>query len=312
MKYELMLRILFYLLARGKTSASKLASRFEISTRSVIRYINEISLAGIPVTSDYGRNGGYYIADSYKLTDGFMTKAEFDALIAAAEAFNGPVGEKHLTSAIEKLQSLHRPNSAGGELKAGNFLIDFSTWGGQNDANSIISVIETAIEKLITVNITYVDKNSNRTEREIEPHVIVLKQGVWYVYAYCRVRNEFRIFKLSRILYASQTNNKFVKRQTDIGALTYENWLESSNAEYVDLMIEPDALSDVEEWLGVKNVYRKADGNFYASCKLPVDDWLVSKLTSYGNKVKILSPESLIWAVKGRATDVLELYAEYR
>ena len=66
MKYEMMLRILFYLLARGKTSASKLASRFDISTRSVIRYVNEISLAGIPIIADNGRNGGYYIADSYR------------------------------------------------------------------------------------------------------------------------------------------------------------------------------------------------------------------------------------------------------
>ena len=58
MKYEMMLRILFYLLSRGKTSASKLASRFDISTRSVIRYVNEISLAGIPIIADNGRNGG--------------------------------------------------------------------------------------------------------------------------------------------------------------------------------------------------------------------------------------------------------------
>ena len=48
----MMLRILFYLLSRGKTSASKLASRFDISTRSVIRYVNEISLAGIPIIAE--------------------------------------------------------------------------------------------------------------------------------------------------------------------------------------------------------------------------------------------------------------------
>lgn len=308
MKYEMMLRILFYLLARGKTSAAKLASRFDISTRSVIRYVNEISLAGIPIIADNGRNGGYYIADSYKITDGFMTKEEFDALITAAEACNEPLGEKHLSSAIDKLKSLYRPNAANGELKAGNFLIDFSGWYGQDDAKSVISVIEEAIENEVTVNIVYVDKNGNRTEREIEPHVIILKQGVWYIYAYCRTRKEFRTFKVSRIIYATHTTQKFTKRPTDINSLNNERWFEGNDSEYVDIRIYPEALTDVEEWIGVKNVYKNTDGYIYASCKLPIDDWLISKIASYGGKVEVISPKSLKRAVINRAKEILELY----
>ena len=308
MKYEMMLRILFYLLARGKTSASKLASRFEISTRSVIRYVNEISLAGIPIIADNGRNGGYYIADSYRITDGFMTKEEFDALIAAAEAFNDSLGEKFLSSAVDKLKSMHRPRQNNGELKAGNFLIDFSSWYGQNDTKAIISVLEEAIERKVTVNIVYVDKNGNKTEREIEPHVIILKQGLWYIYAYCKIRHEFRTFKLSRISYATQTETKFVKRPTDLEALTNEKWFDESNAEYIDLRIDESCVNDVEEWLGVNSIYRNTDGWIYASNKLPVDEWLISKIAGYGGKVAVLSPVSLKYAVLNRAKEILELY----
>lgn len=308
MKYEMMLRILFYLLARGKTSASKLASRFDISTRSVIRYVNEISLAGIPIIADNGRNGGYYIADSYRITDGFMTKEEFDALIAAAEAFNDSLGEKHLSSAVDKLKSMHRPRQNNGELKAGNFLIDFSSWYGQNDTKAVISVLEEAIERNVTVNIEYVDKNGNKTEREIEPHVIILKQGLWYVYAYCKVRNEFRTFKLSRISYATQTETKYKKRPTDLGLLTNEKWFDESNAEYIDLRIDESCVNDVEEWIGVNSIYRNTDGWTYASGKLPIDEWLISKIAGYGGKVAVISPESLKMAVVNKAKEILELY----
>ena len=65
MKHEIMIRILFILLARNKVSASEIATRFEISRRTVYRYIDTLCLANVPILVDRGANGGFYIADSY-------------------------------------------------------------------------------------------------------------------------------------------------------------------------------------------------------------------------------------------------------
>ncbi len=308
MKYEMMLRILFYLLARGKTSGSALASRFGISQRSVMRYVDEISLAGIPIISDPGRNGGYYIAESYKITDGFMTKDEFDAILAAANACNERLGDKNLTTAIDKLKSVYRPNSANIDLKAGNFLIDFSNWNGSDNAKEIISVMENAIEKERTVSVKYVDRNGNQSVREIEPHVIVMKQGLWYVYAFCRTRNEFRTFKISRITYAHETENPFKKREFDPAALTTLNHIDDGETVFVDMEIEKNAVTEVEEWLGVESVYMNSQGRYAASCKLPLDSWLVSKITSYGGRVRVTAPEELKTAIANHAREILAQY----
>lgn len=308
MKYEIMLKILFYLLSRGKTSAVNLASRFGISSRSVMRYIEAISLAGIPIISETGRNGGYYIADSYKITDGFMTAEEFEALISAADACNTQLREKNLSSAIDKLRSVYRPNKSISELKAGNFVIDFTSWNGDDNVRAIVDVIEKAIEESVTLNTGYVDKNGNKSSRYIDPHVLILKQGVWYVYAYCHVRKEFRTFKLSRILYASLTGENFIRKEVDVSGLTNKIWFERDESEFVDLKIDPDAVNGVEEWLGVNSIYKGADGNYGASAKLPVDEWLIEKITGYGGKVKVIAPERLKNAVIERAKEILNVY----
>lgn len=307
MKFETTIKILFYLLARGKTSAKTLASRFSISTRSVVRYVDTLSLAGIPVIADTGRNGGYYIAESYKITDGFMTKEEFDAVLSAVHACNERLSDKHLTSAADKLKSVYRPNSDYTDLKAGNFWIDFTNWNGSDNAKEMISIFERAIEKERIVKIKYVDRNGNKSVRSIEPHVIVMKQGQWYVYAFCRTREEFRTFKISRISYADVTDNPFKKREVDLSLLSAQNF-ENQENEYVDFSIDETAVADVEEWLGVENVYQKTDGTYAASCKLPLDEWLISKIMGYGDKILVTSPDALKKEISKRAKKLYERY----
>ena len=75
MKYELMIKILFLLLSKKKVSAAYIARRFDISTRTAFRYLTAISLADIPLISEPGRNGGYYIAESFRLPASVMTES---------------------------------------------------------------------------------------------------------------------------------------------------------------------------------------------------------------------------------------------
>ena len=93
MKYEIMIKMFFCLLAKRKMSAGELAARFEISTRSVYRYIDEMTVAGIPIDVARGANGGIYISDAYKLPRGFLTREEYEQAIAAMEAVIPENGE---------------------------------------------------------------------------------------------------------------------------------------------------------------------------------------------------------------------------
>ena len=146
------------------------------------------------------------------------------------------------------------------------------------------------------------------SERDIEPHTLILKQGLWYVYAYCLSRNEFRLFKIGRIEKANDTNKTFTRRSTENLKDTLNTWYNNLSVESVTLSFDKNAKADVEEWLGVDKVYKLSDGTFNATFNLPIDEVLVGKILSFGNKVKVLEPSSLknqiVLATKG----VLDLY----
>ena len=74
MKYEIMINILFDLLSKKLVSARYLADKYEVSQRTVYRYIDGLSLAGIPVITVRGASGGFKIAEGYRISFGFLTK----------------------------------------------------------------------------------------------------------------------------------------------------------------------------------------------------------------------------------------------
>ncbi len=308
MKYEVMIKILFLLLSKKKVSAAYIARRFEISTRTVFRYLTAISLANIPLISESGRNGGYYIAESFKLPASVMTEKEFNAVVTTLESCNEQLGSSELESALDKLCSLKRSDFASDEMPASHFIIDGSSWNGNDNVKNVVYTVEKAIENHSSLEIRYRDKSGDETVREIEPQIIVLKQGFWYVYAFCLLRNDFRIFKASRIVYANLTGRAYLPREDAKSNLKLDKWFEDLPCETVELLISPAARADVEEWLGVDAVYKGADGNLYASATLPFDEWLISKLLGYGDKVRILHPKKLIYDVAQSAHSVIDLY----
>ena len=309
MKYEIMLQILFLLLAREKVSAKYMAQRFNVSVRSIMRYIDVMCVAGIPIIADSGRNGGYYIAGSYKLPASFMSEKEFNAVISTLTSYNEQVENRTLSSAVEKLQSIKRQEKQIVNVRSGNLVIDGSSWNGNDNVKNIVTLISNAIEDCFVTGIGYSDKHGKETTRLIEPHAIVLKQGLWYVYAYCRLRNEFRMFKASRISYADVKEEVFKKRNIEIKSLTSGRWFKDLPSENIELSVSKRALTDVEEWLGVGAVYKKGE-EYFASATLPYDNWLISKILGFGGQVKVLAPEKLKNDLSSWAKSVISLYEE--
>lgn len=95
MKFEAMLKMLFLFLSRRRLTAAFLADQCEISRRTVFRYIEVLSLAGVPIVAEPGRDGGYYISETYRLSAGFLTEKEFEAAVSALSAYN-EIGRAHV------------------------------------------------------------------------------------------------------------------------------------------------------------------------------------------------------------------------
>ena len=104
MKYETMIKIMMLLLTKRKLTASQIADRYGISTRSVYRYVEELNVCGVPVDVTRGRYGGIYVADTFRLPTGYLTRGEYSAAINALNAMASQVTDENIISALEKLQ----------------------------------------------------------------------------------------------------------------------------------------------------------------------------------------------------------------
>lgn len=305
MKYEIMLRILFDLLCKKSVTARYLSSKYDVCIRSIYRYIECLESAGVPLYTERGKEGGIKIVDSYKLPSTFMTVKEFENVISALDAINDGVPDKTLESAIAKLKAVVKNEHSGFNIKSGNLVIDAGPWGDTVGYKLKLKIIQTCIEENKLLLIEYCDRNGEKTQRIIEPHIIVFKQGLWYVYAYCRLREEFRFFKTGRIEKAEIQKETFTRRDVSKSDLPLDFWQNAVETINVEFEVSKDVLADVEEWIGVENV-TKVNDKYLARANLPNDGGLVSKIMSYGDGVKVIAPKELKKNIKSIAEKIIQ------
>lgn len=306
MKNEIMIRILFMLLARNKVSAAEIAARFEISRRTVYRYIDTLCLANVPILVDRGANGGFYIADSYKLNTVFLTEKEFAMLDEMMKSFESVFPDRDISSIREKLFTPKFNKQT--TITSSSLIIDGTNWANGNTSPKI-KIISSAIENSCLLDICYHDGSGNVTKRTIEPHAIALKYGLWYVFAYCRLRKDFRLFKISRIEYAN-IGESFEKRPFNVNMLPIEQWKTSDPLIDIEFEVEPDAKSEVEEWIGVENVYVTSSGKIKANARFPLNKSLISEIMRFGSSIKVINPKNLTAEILKVARDLVNLYNE--
>ncbi len=307
MKFEIMIGILLELLSKKYVKATYLAEKFGVTTRSIYRYINQLDYAGIPLYSVRGQKGGFAIVDTYKIPATFMTVKEFEHTIATLSAITEGVPDKILSSAIAKLKAVVKNETSGFDIKSGYLVIDAGPWGDTVGYKSKLVTLQKSIDESKKLFIKYHDRNGEITQRTIEPHFIVFKQGLWYVFAYCHLREDFRFFKTGRIEGAHILEESFTRRDLSAMELPLNFWHNDTNTVDVCMEIDKHYLSDVEEWLGIENI-TLINGKHVANVKLPFDNGLVTKIMSYAGGIKVLEPLELKNEIKKCALEVLEKY----
>ena len=291
MKYQVMIKMLLLLTSRRKVTAREIAERFEISVRSVYRYVEELNVAGVPIDVVRGRYGGIFIADTFKLPSGFFTREEYAAVENALTAMLSTMSDEDLISALEKLKRQQKADRR--ELSVcGNIIVDGGAWAALGKFPQKMKVCEQAVKDSLCLEIDYISRDGEHSKRVIDPYVLILKQNVWYVYAFCHTRQDFRTFKIGRIKGARFTGRGFTKEEIDRRDIPLNFEYTSEQLVPVTLEIAANAVADVEEWLGVDNIEPRGNG-LVANVSLPDDGMLVDKILGYGGKVKVVAPADL-------------------
>lgn len=289
-----------FLSSDNYVTANELAQKYEMSTRSIYRYVAVLSEGGVPIESQQGRGGGWRIIDTYKVKATYFTDEEYKRLIFALQSFS--LQDDVIKSVTQKLEGLKRVHSSATVLKNNQFVVD-STDISVGDK---VNVLSDAISQRQLCTIEYHSKEGVDTVRTVEPYCLVMKDGAWYVYCFCRLRKGFRYFKVGRIVRL-EVGEKFVGREFRVDSSVIQtDVLRDKELCQVLLSLDASALSATEEWLGV-NAVASVGNEYIAKATLPYDDMLVNRVMSLGSGVKVERPEKLRQAVVARCEEIAKL-----
>ncbi len=200
MKIDRLVSIIMILLNKERIGAQELADMFEVSPRTIYRDIDAINMAGIPICSTSGVGGGFEIMQNYKIEKNVFSVADLSAILMGLTSLSDMVRGDELINALAKVKSFIPADRAKDiELRANQIRIDLSAWMGNRNIQLYLEMIKTALQERRLLSFEYVAHHGNKTTRTVEPYQLVLKNSHWYFHGYCYKRNDFRLFRLSRI-----------------------------------------------------------------------------------------------------------------
>lgn len=305
-KFQVMLKILFYLLRMRKTNATYLANTFGVSKRTIFRYIDELSASGVPILVTRGKYGGIAVRKEYTLPNNFFTEAEYKCAIEGLDLLNSQLNDNAALSARDKLIQQQKKDNRDLSV-SGNIIVDSGTWGDVYDFSDKLKQIQNAIEENSCIHIDYSDRQGEQTSRIVEPHFLVYKQNVWYTYAYCRKREDFRLFNIGRIVSMHMTDETFERRKVDRKNIPLNFSFSNADVRECVFKIEKSVLADVQEWIGVDRIRQEGDC-FIGTASLPVGEVLYSKILSFSSGLKVIRPVEIAEEVKKRAAATYKNY----
>lgn len=177
-----------------------MADKFSVSQRTIYRDIKALEQAGVPILTEEGK--GYTLMDGYKIPPVMFTESEANALITAEQLIlknKDASFVKEYTQAISKIKAVLRNSTKDKANLLSNRLIFWNNANHSQTSNHL-SILQLALTNFNLVTLRYYAPDNNQTtERTVEPFAIYSTQENWLLIAFCRLRNDFRSFRLDRI-----------------------------------------------------------------------------------------------------------------
>lgn len=285
MKIERILSILFYLLNRESVSGNELAKEFDVSRRTVIRDIDTLSLAGIPIYAESGVNGGYAIHHDYHLSGKILNKTNAQYILLALTSLKSVYGHKKINDTYEKVSHI-LSSDINQELLA----LDFSVVSENKQVVETVGSIKKAIVAHKSISFAYTSPSSGKSEVTIDPLHVAYKWYAWYVYGYSHDRQSMRQYKVVRLRNLT-INRQSWDQEYEVSSLLKQMEAERE-ADYLSVIIRypKDIQVLVEEYLVGEQLAEEAD-MITAKISIQADDFMIfSIILGFADQLKVLEP----------------------
>ena len=282
MKQQRLFEIVHALMAHEACTVGELARVLEVSPRTVRRDIEALSAAGVPVYTVQGKGGGVRLLPGYVMDSSLMSD---DEKVDASVSSGGD-------ALMRRLASLFRREPSDW------IDVDFSFWGAPPTCRRAFDVVREAIVRRRVLRFSYRDNADRVTVREVEPAKLLFKERSWYMQAWCRMRNNWRTFKLLRMDWESieLLPIAFEPREAPPvtrfigpdGAAAQSG--SSGDAPRLSMLFAPESAGRVREEFAPDVIDVMSDGRLSVTVCCQLNERMLHHLFSYGVQLEVLEP----------------------
>lgn len=285
MKIDRLIGILSILLQQEKVTAPFLAEKFEVSRRTINRDIEDLCMAGIPLVTQQGRDGGISIMDGYRMDRTLLTSGEMKSILAGLRSLDSVSGTNRYQQLMEKL------SAGSSDILANNdhILIDLSSQQKSSVAPKI-GLIQDAIEQAQLLKFEYYSQKGG-SQRQIEPYYLVFHWSSWYVWGYCLEKQGFRLFKLGRMMNLTKEETLFDPKPVQAPDLSSKTVFPSSFE--AKILFEPAMKWRIIDEFGIDTIEEQPGGKLLVTYQAFDKYSLFSWILSFGNQAELAEPKNL-------------------
>ena len=308
MKIDRLVSIIVILLDKQRIGARELADTFEVSPRTIYRDIDTINMAGIPVCSAPGVGGGFEIMQKYKIDKKVFSTADLSAILMGLSNLSMMIRGDELVNALAKVKSFIPADRAKDiEVKANQICIDLSPWIGNRNIQAYLEIIKTSLLESKLLSFEYTDRYGNKTVRIAEPYQLVLKDSHWYWQGYCFKRNDFRLFKISRISNLQMLQESFTPRDYQKPTLDFADIM-ATMQNTIKIRIHKSVMDRVLDFCPYEHFSPDGNEHYIVSFPFIENEYYYNILFSFGDKCECLEPLHIRAEMKRRIHDIAALY----
>ncbi|MFX3634688.1 MAG: helix-turn-helix transcriptional regulator [Candidatus Pristimantibacillus sp.] len=313
MKVQRLLGISMILLSQRRVNAQMLADKYEVSIRTIYRDLETINTAGIPIVSFTGIDGGYEIMEQFRIDRQIVTFEDLQSILVALKGVQASLYDQDMDGLLTKIKALVARSEQKQMEEVGETLIfDTNLWhGGGIKDKSILASLRQASQNRTVVSFLYTNTEGVEEQREVEPIGLAWKGYAWYLYAYCRLRDDYRTFRLSRVsnlrIHLEFFNNRGI-RMEELDA----RWgnKETSSAIQLLLRFRSRLRVRVEEAFGLDNIEVEEDGSLLVRTSYSDNHWMYGMILSYGPDVRVLEPAFVADKIKSLGEQIANNYKD--
>lgn len=305
MSVDRLLSMILIISKKGRVTGKELAEHFEVSLRTVYRDIDKLCEAGLPIASEGGKGGGFYMMEYFSPESIALKKDEMLTLKALMDNLGFLFGRNgQFNDILAKFEAAEPKNKAVKDM----LTINMSHFSMEKELKEYLHLISRAIDDCLSLELEYINRRHEYEKREVLPYYIDFSSGEWYLVGFCKVRNAFRRFKLVRIRGIKQGKG-FIKQELsiqDINRIIREDYGKKSIRVLIKFSERIGA--HLKEYFPEDIIKSQEDGSFLVEDRFPHEDGLIRFLLGFGNECEVLEPEYLRVEIRKYLTEMLQKY----